>query len=184
MLIATCIPRKNKFPAGRTPVPNSVSPETEGAADGGPGVVRQRSGTHRFGIQGLEPSLMQLVERNSLLILRTIILAEASNAGLEAARGVNGTADPEAGMSSGWLLFFGMAHPEDPLEYLSSQKVEETEEFPSRWVWPELREFVERNGLYAASFHQGMLGNPAVKPTRVLTSSGYLWERVRSLSAS
>ena len=152
-----------------------------GVADGGPGVVRKCSGTERFGIQGLEPELTQLVEGDSLLILRTIILAEASNAGLEAARDAKGSADSEAGVSSGWLLFFGMEHPEDPLEYLSAQKVEDKEEVPSIWVWPELRQFVERNGLYEASFHQGMLGHPAVKPTRVLTSSGYLWERLHLL---
>ena len=126
-----------------------------GAADGGPGVVRQRSGTQRCGIQGSEPGLTQLVEGDSLLILRAIILAEASNTGLEAARDAKGSVNSEAGVPSGWLLFFGMEHPEDPLEYLSAQKVEDKEEVPSIWVWPELRQFVERNGLYEASFHQG-----------------------------
>ena len=76
--------------------------------------MRQRSGIQRFGIQGLEPGFTQLVEGDSLLILRTIILAEASNAGLEAARDAKGSVNSEAGVPSGWVLFSGLVHPEDP----------------------------------------------------------------------
>ena len=150
-------------------------------SDGGPGIVRTRSGDERFGLRGLEEGLQQVVEGDTLLILRTVLLAEVSNEGLEAVRAAEGPAVSKPNGRKGWSLFFGMEHPEDPLEYLSKGQVKNPEQVPTIWEWKEIKDFVQRNGLYEASFHQGMLGHQAVKPTKVITSSGYLWERLHLL---
>ena len=138
--------------------------------------MREREGLGRFGLPNLDSATAQLVEGATLLILRTIVLAEASNEGLEAtaAEGLASKSQPH--VKGSWLLFFGMEHPEDPFEYLSPHLVPNAQLLPSIWKWPEVKSFVDRNGLHEASFHQGMLGHQAVKPTRVITSSGYLWE--------
>ena len=150
-------------------------------SDGGPGLVRHRTGSERFGIKGISPSLRELVQGDTVLVLRTILLAEASNQGLVAASVAARNGSERTGENKKWLLFFGMEHPEDPAAYLEKRQVPELEHVPTIWEWPEVKEFIRRNGLYEGSFHQGMLGHAAVKPTRVVTSSAYLWERLHLL---
>ena len=124
--------------------------------DGGPGVVREREGLGRFGLPNPESATAQLVEGDTLLILRTIVLAEASNEGLEAtaAEGLASKSQPH--VKGSWLLFFGMEHPEDPLEYLSPHQVPNAQLMPSIWKWMEVKSFVDRNGLCASrQAHKG-----------------------------
>ena len=148
-------------------------------SDGGPGIVRKRTGTERFGIKGLESSALDVVEGDTLLILRTILLAEASNDGLEAVRIAKRESSSRASERKGWSLFFGLELPEDPLQYLTEGQIVDPQNVPTIWEWPEVKEFIRRNGLYEASFHQGR--HRAVKPTKVITSSGYVWERLHLL---
>ena len=140
-------------------------------ADGGPRVVRTRHGMERFGLTDLTPEEWDQVDGDTTLVLRFLVLADVSAQGLRAREGKDKSLkNPK--------LFFGFEHPEDPEEFLRSP---ETGPWPSVWAWDEMREFADRHGMYEACFHQGLLGHCKVKPTRMLLTSGYLWERLHML---
>ena len=115
-----------------------------------------------------------MVDADSILLLRTLILADVSATGLTEA----GERDSER---IGRKLYFAGEHPEDPEEYLGTKGVESDAHYPSIWTWPELESFRVRHGCWLAAFHQGMLGHPKVKPTKMIVTSGFLWERLHHL---
>ena len=134
-------------------------------------VLRAREGDGRYGLTHLTQDEQGLAHGDAVLILRPILLAEVSAEGLRA---------KHKHSASGKMarLFFGLEHTEDPCEYLDTAS---GADWPTIWVWPDVQNFVTRHGLFEASFHQGMLGHKKVKPTRMIVSSGYLWERLHML---
>ena len=143
-------------------------------ADGGPGVLRGRTGQERFRKDGLASRDQNMVDQDTVLLIRYLLLAEVAAQGL-LDHSVNQDIQPQ--------LFFLLEHPEDPAEYLFG-KANEGHEHATIWEWPELKEFAKRHGLAQASFHQGVLGHSKVKPTRVMLSSGFLWERLHQLKVT
>ena len=144
----------------------------EGAsADGGPGVLRSRYSVERFGRAGLTTQEQGQADHDTVLMIRFLLLAEVAVQGLACQEGLDQIERK---------LFFLLEHPEDPAEYMP-RRAESEPTFASIWQWPEIATFTKRHGLAQASFHQGSLGHPKVKPTRVLLSSGFLWERLHQL---
>ncbi len=123
------------------------------SGDDGPSVVRARHGKGRFGLDSLSSADRQKVELDAVLLLRFVVLAEVAAAGLN---------DAEASEKHR-ALYLALEHPEDPLEYRprASFNVEPA----TIWQWPEIKQFIQRHSLLEASFHQGVLGHPSVKPT-------------------
>ena len=147
---------------------------TRSIEDDGPRVLRGRHGESRFGLPGLTEDEQQVADADSILLLRTLILADVSATGLTEA----GERDSER---LGRKLYFAGEHPEDPEEYLGTKGVESNAHYPSIWTWPELESFRVRHGCWLAAFHQGMLGHPKVKPTKMIVTSGFLWARLHHL---
>ena len=139
--------------------------------DGGPRILRSREGMHRFGLSGLSATEQGQADGDSVLVLRTLLLAEVASEGLRAKKLCT------TGIKNA-RLFFGLEHPEDPREFLDEP---EGRGWPTIWAWPEVQAFAKRHEMFEASFHQGMLGHLKVKPTKMLLSSGYLWERLHML---
>ena len=139
--------------------------------DGGPRVLRAREGQGRFGLPDLSMAEQSQADGDTSLILRTLVLAEVAAQGLKAKSQAQ-TGPHDAG------LFFAFEHPEDPREFLDGPL---GKDLPTVWNWPEMRAFALRHKMLEACFHQGMLGHQKVKPTRMLLSSGYLWERLHML---
>ena len=152
------------------------------ASDGGPRVVRARFGNHRFGHPNLSKEEQQLVDGDSLLVLRTLVLADVAAAGLRE-RAFRGEREGDCGSQR---LYFAAEHPDDPEEFLASPEPISASHgrqqgYPTIWVWDEVKRFAERHALQVAAFHQGLLGHPKVKPSRMLVSSGKLWENLHNL---
>ena len=139
--------------------------------DGGPRILRAREGKERFGLHDLSAAEQLQADGDTVLILRTLVLAEVAAEGLKV-RSRDQTGPHKTG------LFFAFEHPEDPKQFLDGPL---SKDLPTVWSWPELRAFASRHKMFEASFHQGMLGHQKVKPTRMLLSSGYLWERLHML---
>ena len=57
-----------------------------------------------------------------------------------------------------------MEHSTDPKDYL-----DEAEQYPSIWEWPEVHDFAQRHGLQTVKLDQGACGHNCVKPTTLLT---------------
>ena len=164
---------KIRYLVGGPPCRTFTPLRSKGSEDGGPRTLRAREGEGRFGLEGLNDEESKLADNDAVLLLRMVLLAEAAEAGLrEEAAGLAG---------DGMALFFMAEHPEDPKEYLSANSTRAGIAYPSIWAWPEIEEFACRQNLHLASFHQGMLGHDTVKPTKVLTSSGKLWEELHML---
>ena len=152
------------------------------SSDGGPRVVRARYGEARFGLKDLSPEEQELVDGDSILFLRTLLLAEVAASGL---RERAFRAEKEGDCKS-QRLYFAMEHPDDPEEFLTvshgkGQAGARLQGYPTVWVWDEVKQFAKRHGLKVAEFHQGLLGHPKVKPSRMLVTSGKLWESVHNL---
>ena len=140
-------------------------------SDGGPRIVRGRNGPSRFGLPDLTKEEWEQVDCDSLLALRLMILADVCSEGLKVSSRRHPAREEQK-------LFFGFEHPEDPAEFLQPP---EKGEWPSIWTWVEVRDFVARHNLFEACFHQGLLEHCKVKPTRMMLSSGHLWERLHML---
>ena len=141
--------------------------------DGGPRVLRAREGSLRFGLRGLTTDQQALADGDSVMVFRMLVLAEVAAEGLKAkqSRRTSGTREMMRPV-------FGLEHPEDPKNYLDHQL---DRDWPTIWVWPEVRCFIQRHQMYEACFHQGMLGHCKVKPTGMILSSGHLWESLHML---
>ena len=141
--------------------------------DGGPRVLRAREGLLRFGLRDLTTEEQALADGDSVLMFRMLVLAELAAEGLKAkqSRKTSGTREM-------MRLFFGLEHPEDPRKYLDHQQ---DRDWPTIWVWPEVRRFIQLHQMYEACFHHRMLGHCKVKPTRMILSSGHLWESLHML---
>ena len=123
-----------------------------------------------------------LVDGDSILFLRTLLLAEVAAVGL---RERAYRAEKEGDCKS-QRLYFAAEHPDDPEEFLPGSVVEgcggaRLQGYPTVWIWEEVKQFAERHGLKVAAFHQGLLGHPKVMPSRMLVSSGKLWENLHNL---
>ena len=139
--------------------------------DGGPRIARGREGDTRFGLSDLNPEEWEQVDGDTVLALRLLILADVCAEGLKAKHRQDKSQLEQK-------LFFGFEHPEDPEEFLQPPA---KGGWPSIWTWKEVRDFIARHRLFEASFHQGLLGHCKVKPTRMMLSSGHLWERLHML---
>ena len=137
-------------------------------------MLRGRNGVERFRKANLSALDQSNVDQDTVLLIRYLLLAEVAAQGL-----IDHAPNPDACPK----LFFLLEHPEDPAEYMP-RKAQAEPTYASVWEWPELKEFAKRHNLAQASFHQGILGHPKVKPTRVLLSSGFLWERLHQLKVS
>lgn len=119
--------------------------------DGGPRVVRTRTGPQRFGRDDLSLAETSLVKNDNLLWMRTLwlmVLAHRANASFE------GT----------------LEQPQDPLQWKEIPH-EDHERYPSYLLWPETRRVMEILGLKAVNFNQGALGHKSAKPTTALSNS-------------
>ena len=134
-------------------------------------ILRTSSGVERFGVSTLEAQDQQRVDEESVRILRCLVLSEVAFTGL--GRRMAGHVDPTVVNK----LFLCLEHPDDAEE----ATVILSDTLPSIWCWPEVQDLAQRWGLKTAQFHQGMLGAPLARPTRILTTSGYLWERLHML---
>ena len=148
--------------------------------DGGPRVLRTREGEHRFGIPGLTPAELEMAHGDAILLFRTLLLAEVAAQSLRAKHSrllssIDKSPQRQEAVKGISKLFFGLEHPEDPQDYLG---VGSGRDWSTIGVWPEVRSFCKRHGMFEACFHQGMLGHKKVKPTRMMISSGHLWERL------
>ena len=140
--------------------------------DDGPPPLRSRDGPGRFGLEGLDEQCRNLVDGDTLLLLRTLVLMEL----MQAVR-------RSKGETPGFVF---LEHPADPASYTKCCSLgtkgnsREADELvyrpPSIWSWPEVQRWLDRLGLHVARFDQGALGHPAVKPTQVATSSASLRE--------
>ena len=83
--------------------------------DGGPRILRPRYGLGRFGLEGRTTQEQAQADGDTVLMLRTLVLAEVAAEGLKA-KGIG------SGVKS-TKLFFGLEHLEDPAEFLDHPKV-------------------------------------------------------------
>ena len=157
--------------------------------DGGPPVVRDRSGPTRFFKAGLDSVCEQLAHEDTTLFLKALFLYDVS---VEArkALGTFLARTSDAG------VYFALENPQDPA--LVGKVFSQAEapvlcaedlpgvnpsslSAPSFFAWPEVRAFRQRYNMYAAHFDQGALGHIAVKPTTVMTSDMQLWESLEQV---
>ena len=140
--------------------------------DGGPPPLRARDGPERFGYAGLEKGYQEMVDGDSCLLLRTLLLVEVMQ-----------TVRTRQGRHVGFVF---LEHPADPASYVECRPCESETSMhgrhqpkpPSMWVWPEVQQWLDRLGMHVARCDQGYFGHDAVKPTQVATNSGELWEAV------
>ena len=115
--------------------------------DGGPRQVRDREGPERWGKRDLKPHERALVDTDSQLLLRTLVLAELCE-----------SANPGE-------TEFMVETPEDPATY------REGENIPTFTVWPEVVQVLEKDlKLRRISVDQGALGHARKKPTCLWSS--------------
>ena len=115
--------------------------------DGGPRQVRDREGPERWGKRDLKPHERALVDTDSQLLLRTLVLAELCE-----------SANPGE-------TEFMVETPEDPATY------REGENIPTFTVWPEVVQVLEKDlKLRRISVDQGALDHARKKPTCLWSS--------------
>lgn len=108
--------------------------------DGGPRQVRDRLGQGRWGKSDLKPHEQTLVDVDTQLLLRTLLLAELCEAA--------GPGETE----------FMVETPEDPAYYRDGENM------PSFTVWPEVKQVLEVDlGLKRTSVEHGALGHERKK---------------------
>ena len=117
----------------------------------GPRQVRGR-GAQRYGLDGLDPTEVELVENDTCLLLKQVGLWLKS----EQVRG-------EQGYETGFLF----ETPQDPESYLPE---EEGRELPPFLEFPEIRALVEEHNMELVSFDQGRTGHERRKPTSLVTN--------------
>ena len=116
--------------------------------DNGPRPLRSRDGEGRFGLESLSEAEMRLVDGDSVLYMRTLVLMNEAY---------------EANMRVLELL----EQPEDPSKYREDDKAKE---IPSFMAWEETQTIQNKVGLKRVSIEQGALGHPTRKPTALLTN--------------
>ena len=115
--------------------------------DGGPRQVRDREGPGRWGKSDLRPRVRALVDTDTQLLLRTLVLAELCE-----------SANPGE-------TEFMVETPEDPATY------REGDNMPTFTVWPEVIQVLETDlKLRRVSIDQGALGHARKKPTCLWSS--------------
>ena len=113
--------------------------------DGGPPVLRSRTGEGRFGLPGLTACQQELADHDATLWLKNLWW-------MKKAKEKNSEVQLMA------------EQPRDPIEW----KQGEAETMPSFLVWPETRSMMKWLGLEESRFDQGALEHVAVKPTTVI----------------
>ena len=131
--------------------------------------LRDRGVLGRFGVSTLADEERFNVDQDTVRILRFMILADVAMMGLQHRHG------DRADTRKVDEVLLVVEHPEEAVT--SDGKAEAL----TLWEWPEVQDFKTRWELHRASFHQGMLGDPGVRPSSILTSSSYLWERLHLL---
>ena len=140
--------------------------------DQGPPPLRSREGPERFGFANLEDQFQALVEGDTVLLLRTLILMEVMQALQRRRKGPPGfsflenPADPATFTECRSLGSKGNSHEGEALLHRP----------PSIWAWKEVQLWLDRLSLHVARCDQGSMGHAAVKPKQIATSSGSLWE--------
>ena len=115
--------------------------------DGGPRQVRDRAGPGMWGKSDLKPHERTLVDTDTQLLLRTLVLAELCK-----------SANPGE-------TEFMVETPEDPASY------REGDNMPTFTVWPEVTQVLEKDlKLRRISGDQGALGHARKKPTCLWSS--------------
>ena len=125
-----------------------------GEQDGGPQVLRDRSGVGRFGTQRrpLSRGETRLVDDHTVMIFRMFLLHHVAHEASEEG------------------VLFALENPMDPQEYLQDEK-----NHVSLWAWPEICYLEREKGMFRASFSQKPLGHPVVKPTTMLINDWGLY---------
>ena len=144
--------------------------------DDGPVGCRTRFGIKRFGVEGLSEEDQKKVDGDTVLLLRFIVLTEIMQ-----------TVKQMRGSKPGFVLF---EHPADPASYVQTKvappkekefKPTSIDPYPSVWAWAEVEGWIERLGLHQIRCDQGALGGSSVKPTTLVTTSGFLWEKLHGM---
>lgn len=121
-----------------------------GELDGGPRVVRTRTGVGRFGRDDLSEPERELVNNDSVLWIKTLwllMLAKEANQSVEC----------------------GVEQPQDPAEWKNIPD-QQLELYPSFTVWPETQVVIDALELTKVRFDQGALGHQTRKPTTMITN--------------
>ena len=128
-----------------------------GAQDGGPKVLRDRTGLGRFGTLSRELSRGEqgLTDDHSVLFFRMFLLHHLAHE-----------------VSEEGVLFV-LENPSDPTVYLK-----DGQDHASVWAWPEVQFLEKEKGMFRASFSQGCLGHPTVKPTTLLVNDWGLYSEL------
>ena len=128
-----------------------------GAQDGGPKVLRDRTGLGRFGTLSRELSRGEqgLTDDHSVLFFRMFLLHHLAHE-----------------VSEEGVLFV-LENPSDPNEYLK-----DGQDHASVWAWPEVQFLEKEKGMFRVSFSQGCLGHPTVKPTTLLVNDWGLYSEL------
>ena len=134
------------------------------AADDGPRPVRARTGLQRFGLHTNTSAEASLVQGDTVLWFRTLLLFAVLQA-----------CSPET-------PFLGWEHPADPATW--SPIDSPLQQCPSVWAFPELKRFMQGIHAWQADFDQGAFGHERRKPTSVLTNSWYVYEHLHACRGS
>lgn len=118
--------------------------------DDGPPPLRTRSGSQRFGLEGLTGYHIDQAQGDAVMFLRTLWWFRLSH---EAKR------DSQ----------FALEQPLDPEEWVREEELP-TGGAPSFMVWRETKETMEALGLRMVRLDQGALGHETRKPTMVATN--------------
>ena len=110
--------------------------------DEGPPPLRSREGSERFGFHDLDPQHRQMVQGDTLLLMRTLILMELLQAVRKSRKELPG--------------FLFLEHPADPATYTECRSVSQRtgtgatgsmiHRPPSIWAWVEVQQWLDRMG--------------------------------------
>ena len=159
-LLELCISGKVLAIVGGPPCATISRLRERGNQDGGPRVLRDRSGPGRFGtlLRELSRSEQRITDDHTVMYLRMFLLHHMAHAA--SAEGV----------------LFVLENPQDPEEYLKDGG-----NHASLWAWQEIGFLEEEKGMFRATFSQGSLGHPAAKPTTILVNDWGLFQELHGL---
>ena len=96
------------------------------------------------------------MDGDSLLFLRTLILADVAAVGLRE----RAFRTEKEGDCKSQRLYFAAEHPDDPEEFLGQPVPSDSrgrqKAYPTVWVWDDVKQFVVRHGFKIAAFHQAL----------------------------
>ena len=122
-----------------------------GEQDGGPRVLRDRTGPGRFGTltkgTPLTRGEQRTTDAHTVMYFRMFLLHHVAHGASEEG------------------VCFVLENPADPAEYLKDGA-----EHASLWAWPEIKFLEREKGMFRASFSQGALGHCTAKPTTLLAN--------------